>query len=372
MGTNYANRSTDYTEYGAGAALVTGATGLLGRWLVAELLGRGQHVHAVVRGGEARRSAFEADLRARGLTTERLQLLAGDLEAEGLGLVPSDLARLASVDRVVHLGASFAWGLSAQEAERTNVDGTRRVVALSRALPARPRIVLIGGYRLVPRRTRDGQIVSASPRELSRAGAYEASKHRAHQAALEACAESGVPHTSVHPCSVIGDSRSGETSQITGLGESIVALSRGQLPARAFGRQTFVPLISVDFVARFLAEVAQRDDTLGGSYPLLDPDTPLLDALIDRAAHRLGVASPWLRLPTWFVRTLPESLTRTSREALAFLDDATYPAAETEALLERMGLVRPDIVGAFDRWVDYLGATYAAPQPHSRLSSLPR
>ena len=353
MNKKYENQSTDY-----GSSLVTGASGFMGRWLVAELLRRGQHVVALVRGGEARRAAFEADLRARGVSGERLELIAGDLAQPQLGISARDVARMAAVSRVFHLGASFAWGLSAADAERTNVEGTRSVVVLTHALAMRPRLVLIGGYRLVPRRTRDGRVVTASARELARAGAYEASKHRAHHAALEACAERGVPHTSVHPCSVIGDSRTGETTQITGLGESIVALSRGRLPARAFSCHTFVPLISVDFVARFVADVAERDDTLGGSYPLLDPDTPLLDALIDRAAQRLGVAAPRVRLPTWFVRTLPESVTRTSREALAFLDDATYPAADTESLLERMGLVRPDIVVAFDRWVDHL-ATHA-------------
>jgi dihydroflavonol-4-reductase len=359
MSYKYANRST-YSD----GALVTGATGLLGRWLVPELLLRGQHVHALVRGGEARRGELEADLRRRGAPTDRLHLLAGDLDAEGLGLGGSDLAGLTAVDRIFHLGASFAWGLTPEAAERTNVAGTRRVVALARQLPARPRLVLVGGYRLVPRRTPAGRLVSASPRELARAGAYEASKHRAHHAALEACAEGGVPHTSVHPCSVIGDARSGETTQVTGLGESILALAHGSLPVRGFDRGTFVPLISVDFVARFLAEVAGRDDTLGGSYPLLDPATPLLDALIDRAAQRLGVAAPRLRLPTWFVRSLPERITRTSREALAFLDDATYPAAETDALLARMKLVRPDIGSAFDRWVDYLASrTIRSPAP---------
>ena len=87
---------------------------------------------------------------------------------------------------------------------------------------------------------------------------------------------------------------------------------------------------------------------------LLDPATPLLDALLDRAAARLSVSSPWIRLPTWLVRALPESITRTSREALEFLDDARYPDDETAAFLERVGLRRPDIGLAFDRWVDHL------------------
>src|SRR5690606_2986422 len=142
------------------------------------------------------------------------------------------------------------------------------------SLPERPRLVLVGGYRLAPRLAADGRVHTPTREDFACAGAYEASKHPAHPAALRACEASGVPFVVVHPSSVIGDARPGETTQVTGLGESIVALAEGRLAARAFGPRTFVPLVTADLLARFLAGVAERDDALGREYTLLDPATP--------------------------------------------------------------------------------------------------
>lgn len=346
-------------------ALVTGATGLLGKWLVPELLGRGYTVIAPVRRADARRAEVEAMFVAKGADTTRLRVVQGDLDEPALGLSPDVKAQLHEVTAVFHLGAQFAWGLTEQAAHRTNVLGTSRIVELAASLPRAPRLVLIGGYRLVPRMDARGAVRTLTARDFTHAGAYEASKFHAHEASLALARARGVPFTVVHPCSVIGDSRTGETPQVTGLGESMVALSRGELPVRAFGARTFVPLIPVDFVATFLASVAEHEGARDKELPLLDPDTPLLDELVDRAAARLAVRAPSLRVPTWFVRMLPERITKTSREALGFLDDARYPAEETEAVLRALGLERPDIRAAFDRWVDYLVRVHGV-QPELR------
>lgn len=352
----YADQSTESLR----DVLVTGATGLIGRWLLPELTRRGDRVFAVVRGGEARRAEVERSVAELGGDPARVVLLDGDLDQPGLGLASEARAALAGVDRIFHLGARFAWGLTDAEALRTNVAGTREVVELAASLPLGPRLVLLGGYRLSPRRDAVGAVRVPVLSDFAHAGAYEASKYLAHVAAIELAEARDVPWTAVHPSSIIGDSRTGATTQVTGLGESIVALARGQLAARVGGPRTFVPLIPVDFVASFLASVALREDTRGLDLPLLDPETPELDALIDRAAARLSVRAPWLRLPAWLVRALPERITKTSREALGFLDEARYPADQTERLIAAMGLARPPIGPAFDRWVDFLARTHAA------------
>lgn len=355
MSVNYEDRSTDNMD--TSHALVTGATGHIGRFVVRALLAEGRVVHALVRDAARRRPEIEADLLRRGLDPARLRLVDGDLGVDGLGL--ADTRALAAVSEIFHLGASFAWGLTEAEATRTNVLGTERVIALAASLPRRPRVVLVGGYRLAPRVGRDGVVRAPRAEDFAHAGAYEASKFHAHQAALRACAAASVPFTAVHPSSVIGDARTGETTQVTGLGESIVALAEGRLPARAFGPRTFVPVVTADLLARFLVGVASREDTIGREYTLLDPETPLLDALVDRAAATLGVRAPTLRVPTWIVRALPERLTRTSREALGFLDEARYPVDATTAMLEALGLAHPDVGEAFDRWVRYLVSHHA-------------
>ena len=57
-------------------------------------------------------------------------------------------------------------------------------------------------------------------------------------------AELKIPWTAVHPSGVIGDSRTGETTQTTALGETVKALFEGRLPALAGSARTFVPVVA--------------------------------------------------------------------------------------------------------------------------------
>src|SRR5450432_3084401 len=66
-------------------ALVTGGTGLIGRWLVVEL-SRDREVIAIVRRAVERRDDYVAWIAAHGGVAERVTLIEGDLAAADLGL----------------------------------------------------------------------------------------------------------------------------------------------------------------------------------------------------------------------------------------------------------------------------------------------
>src|SRR5690606_13685457 len=134
------------------------------------------------------------------------------------------------------------------------------------------------------------------------------------------------------------------------------ALAEGRMPVRVGSPSTFVPVVTVDFVARVMAELANDPAANGLELTLLDPATPTLDGLIDRAATLLGVRAPRLPLPLGLVRLLPEAITRTPREALEFLDDARYPLEATDAWLAAHGLVHPEFETSYERWVRALVA----------------
>lgn len=351
MVTKYADRSTDSID-----AMITGATGFLGRWLLVELTARGRRVLAPIRNSARRADELRAFVEAHGGRADHVVPVEGDLDAPGLGLDDEARALLRTAKHVFHLGARFAWGLDPKEAHRTNVEGTASVVELAATIPSLDRLVLVGGYRMGPRIDASGRRHLPSETEIRRAGAYEASKHDAHRVALSRARALGVKVSSLHPSTVIGDSRSGESTQVTGLGETILALARGELPVRVGSRATFVPVVTVDFVARVLAELADDPGAEGLELTLLDERTPRLDALIDRAASILGVRAPRIRVPVGLVRLLPEALTKTSREALVFLDEATYPVDETNTWLRSRGLSHPDFDRSFERWVHALVA----------------
>ncbi|WP_342375051.1 SDR family oxidoreductase [Myxococcus stipitatus] len=342
-------------------SLVIGSTGLIGRWLVPELTRQGRRVALLSRNAQARAQEYRDWVAALGGEPRQLVFLEGDLDAPRLGLRTSDEASLAGVRDVFHLGARFAWHLPPALAQRTNVEGTRAVVELASRLTSPRRLVLVGGYRIGPRLDASGTVIPASELRHSRSGAYEASKILAHQVALETAARLGVPITSVHPASVVGDSRTGATVQRLGLGDTLQRIHTGDMPVLLGTPETFVPVVAVDTVARFLAGVVELPETQGQEYTLLDPATPPLHELLRWAAKRSGRSAPRIALPVSWVRWLPERLLGTATETLDFLDTARYPVESTLAVARRMGLELPAVSTVLERWFDFLRDTGFSP-----------
>jgi amino acid adenylation domain-containing protein/thioester reductase-like protein len=91
------------------AVLLTGATGFLGAFVLAELLSQGATVVCLVRGGEARRGDIVANLRELGLLPAgqpRFEVVDGDVSRPRLGIAPAGYRELCDrVGRVIHTAA---------------------------------------------------------------------------------------------------------------------------------------------------------------------------------------------------------------------------------------------------------------------------
>jgi nucleoside-diphosphate-sugar epimerase/pimeloyl-ACP methyl ester carboxylesterase len=355
--------------------LVTGATGLIGRWLVAALTARGRNVVALVRGAPQREPELRAFVRTLGGDDARLLVVSGDVESPTLGLSGD----WSGVRDVFHLAARFAFGLSPSEARRANVEGTLHVLTWSNARPSLRRFVFLGGYRMT-RPTPAIASASAALRfpldaraakELYAAhGAYEASKHESALAFRAFVAEHGLPFTAVHPSGVIGDSRTGETTQLVGFGETVERLWEQRLPALVGTPRTFVPVVPVDYVASFLATVPERAETCGQHLTVLDPRTPELPELVRGIARHLHVPAPSVVLPVGVVRALPPALTGVQRETLHFLSEDRYDTAAAEAHAAAVGLARPDLEASLARWCDHLVSTRFGADPSGDRGAL--
>ena len=107
---------------------VTGGTGFLGRFVIADLLRRGATVHALVRPQSfARLRAIGADL---GAGEDRLIPVPGDISRDGLTVDPFD----APIDHLIHLAAIYDMTADDETNETMNVGGTRIAVELADAL----------------------------------------------------------------------------------------------------------------------------------------------------------------------------------------------------------------------------------------------
>lgn len=354
-------------------AVVTGATGLIGRWLVPELTRIGRHVVALVRRADERRAEYLAWVTQHGGVAERVTLIDGDLAAPGLGLDAAGRAWVRTAHDVFHAGAVMQFGLSADVARRANVDGTRTLIelVLERAAGEPPlrRFVHVSGFRIGDPRTRDEIGIDSNAvyeparyaRLYRRLGAYEASKLEADHLVRDAARRRGLPLTLIHPAAVIGDSQTGESTEIVGLAQVIEQLWRGAMAAIPGGRRHCLPLVTVDLVAAVTARAPALPETLGREYTLLDDATPLLGELVAQIAERIGVRAPRryvpIKLARWLLCLGLAPGGQAQAEGLAFISDRRYDGSAGRALAAAMGIAWPELGAAVTRYADYLVET---------------
>ncbi|MEU8896324.1 SDR family oxidoreductase [Nocardia sp. NPDC048505] len=323
-------------------SIVFGAAGFIGRALVAELLRDGRAVIAAVRAGG--RERLVPWLAEQGVDQERLRIVDADITEPDLGLAEE----FSGIRDVYNTAALMKFGLDAGQAQRVNLTGALAVVRWASAQPELRRLVHISGYR-----------VSGGAKGDYRSGAYEASKADADSAVRALAAELEVPLTVANPASVLGP------GQYFGLADIVEQLWRGKLPALPGRRDTFVPVVGIDYVARFLAAVPGLPDTAGQAYTLLDPATPDLPDLTRLIADHLGVRAPRFSIPVPVLRLLPRALTKADPESLAFIAGDRYDTSAADAVASALGITHQPVDELLRSWADGVVA-------HSEQRELPR
>src|SRR3954454_15017229 len=246
---------------------VTGATGFIGRHLVAELMEREGTVYALVREGSRGRLEELGDKLGAG---ERLVPVVGDLSKEGLGVEGFD----EKIDHFFHLAAIYDRAPSEEEMMTANVEGPRHVVEFVNSSDVgrfhhTSSIAVAGNYKGLFREDMfdEGQ---------SLPHAYHRSKYESEKLVRD---EVKVPLRVYRPGIVVGHSQTGEMDKIDAPYYFFKLLQklRAALPewfplAGPEGRNA--NLVPVDFVARGLDHIAHMDDDdlYGDTLHLVDPE----------------------------------------------------------------------------------------------------
>jgi nucleoside-diphosphate-sugar epimerase/putative sterol carrier protein len=279
--------------------LLTGATGLLGRYLLRDLLRAGHTVTVLARDRHgtgakervAELGAFWSDALRADLPPP--VVLHGDLTAPRLGLGDAERRWVARhCASAVHAAASVSFPACADEPWRTNADGTRHVIELCEELGvARLHHVstaFVCGERAGP--VYEHELACGQRFRNS----YEASKFEAERIVRRA---RSIRATVYRPSVIVGDSVTGYTSAYHGIyyfaqliarlagrspGASRVpaALGGGDRPRRdpparrlplrlpCTGRETF-NLVPVDWVSRALVRLVGHCGAPGKTYHLV-------------------------------------------------------------------------------------------------------
>jgi nucleoside-diphosphate-sugar epimerase len=231
--------------------LVTGATGFIGRHLVARLAAAGDDVVALVRAaGTPPRGPVRV---VTGSLTERDAVRAAT----------------AACDAVVHL-ANASGVTDERVAHAVNVDGTALLLEAARDA---------GVGRVV--------FTSSISARRARMGPYGRTK----RAAEDLVRASGVPSVILRPSLVYGDLDAGLVATLVRHLRSLPVV-----PVVGDGTIALDP-VHVDDVCDIVAECLRRDDVLGRTFDVLGPERVTFDDLLRRLGAALGVRPRLVHVP---------------------------------------------------------------------------
>lgn len=343
--------------------LVTGAAGLLGGALVADLLARGHGVIGLVHRQTAIRShdgvAIPAP-RFDGAAPPAGQLvsLRGDIRSDGLGLDQATQDRLRNmVDLVIHCAALVRFEADARDLAAVNVDGTRHIATLF----ASSRIIHVSTAYVCG--LRDGPIAE-TPCDPDGAfgNGYEASKARAESDLRTLRPDATI----VRPSIIVGEAQTGRIRSFDTIYRAFKMIAEGRIAAIPVTPQATLDFVPIDHVVGGIGDLVTQPDAVSAIIHLAAHEAV-------NAAHFLSVIGriPGLAAPIIMSGHDPALMASGIAERLAqpywgyFRRHPAFATARLAALTGRPAPVVDD--SALIRQIDYcIAAGFIRPRTAAR------
>jgi nucleoside-diphosphate-sugar epimerase len=286
--------------------LVTGATGFIGRRLVARLVVDGADVRALVLPEESIR-ALES--------IGPVEISYGDVTDED-----SVQRAIAGVSRVYHLAAVVGdWGDEALFRE-VNIEGTRQVLdAAARA--GCERVLMVSTIAVYGWQLHTDTCHEDTPRQYG-VGPYSRTKRESEELALDYHAMGRVPVTVVRPGNVYGP---GSEVWV----DEILRLVRAGQGVLVDGGRGDAALAYVDNAVDVMVRAAASERAVGRIYNALDGAGVTWLQYVSDLARIAGVAVPRRRIPVSAARVAAAFMERTGR----FFGRQRRPLLTTEAVV---------------------------------------
>ena len=332
---------------------LTGATGFVGMEVLVRYLERGSRsVTCLVRAesDEAARARLDRildQLIANGaeLFAHRVEAVAGEMTAEDLGLSSELRERLAEeTGTIIHCAANVAFDQELEDARRTNVGGTRRMLEFARLAQQRGGLeryaqvstAYVAGTH-TGRFTEDDLEVGQGFRNT-----YEQSKFESEQMIRAEADE--LPWIVLRPSIIVGDQSSGWTSAFNVMYWPLRALSTGLFRAVPAMPESPLDIVSIDYVADAIYELAEcpLDSSHKTFHLTASEDASTFAEIVSLASRYFRKPEPQAVPPAEFVAgagTLSDAAIEASRIYFPYFAIATvFDNARTRARLAQAGI----------------------------------
>ncbi|MCX7926648.1 MAG: SDR family oxidoreductase [Candidatus Omnitrophica bacterium] len=330
--------------------LLTGATGLVGSYLLKELLNAGQRVFVLSRatGDKTAESRVEQVVNFWDKDTlknnrENLKVFNSDITRQNLGLSSREYKDIQQQTNIIYHSAAiteFNWPL--EEIRKINVEGTRNILELAKGAKNIERInhlstaYVCGNYNGV-----------FSENDLDKGQSfnttYEQSKFEAEKLVVE-YRKKGLWIDIFRPPIIVGETQTGKTIKFQGFYQ-LLYMCRLEIFDVLPGKDIEVNMVAVDALARSIILISDKSSEKNKTYNTFKNKTVKVEDVIDLYSRITGKKKPNLVNIREFDT---KQLTPIQRRLLqfnifAFPANAKLDSYKTNEYLASLGFIYPDL-----------------------------
>ncbi|CAJ1316221.1 SDR family oxidoreductase [Paenibacillus nuruki] len=344
---------------------LTGATGFIGKALLEKCLATDYRIIVLVRSLQRWK---EWKTLQKWKDSSSILAIKGDLGLPHLGLSNEDWELAMEADTIIHAGGPMDILLHSDQAYSAFMQGAIHIAELASEIHqahSLKQFIHIVGYKS-PVTEEHIQFPERLDQLLQHEASYEQMKFKADAYIRQQSLQHRFPLSIIHPGVVIGDSITGTTPQLGGLGIVVDAVRKGKMRIVPGGKRHWLPLVHVDYIADFLIcllleEQHSQLPHMQAYYLLNRPEhTYNIKQLVKQISLELNAPQPILSVPPYVAKyILSTSLGQklgVPAASIGFIVEQQYPLESVRQIEAKYGIQSTITVNGLQKVIQDLDA----------------